>query len=186
MSLYVMVTADFPDVDSSKRAKMYECLKEKNWEKISEVGRDISTVWHTSFKEDVSYTEAINISKNQTSYKVTQSNRGTPIRTLPALPRYYKNGKPCLSYSIQIIYDHTTFEIIAILLISIPNGQLFTAYGNKIATSGKSKDESFRYKYSSNPYFALLSHKPFRVKFIYFDPNSGFSKKDITTSSMIQ
>lgn len=63
MPLYVMVTADFPDVDSSKRTKIYECLKEKKWEKINEVGRDISTVWYASFKENVAYTEAIDISK---------------------------------------------------------------------------------------------------------------------------
>ena len=36
----------------------------KKVEKISEVRRDISTVWHASFKEGVSYPEAIHICKN--------------------------------------------------------------------------------------------------------------------------
>lgn len=65
MPLYVMVTADFPDVDSSKRAKIYECLEKKHWTKVSDIGRDISTVWYASFKEGVSYEEAISITKDR-------------------------------------------------------------------------------------------------------------------------
>ena len=49
------------------------------------------------------YRGLVPISKNQTSYKATQTDMGTPIRTPPSLPQYYENGKPCLSYSIQII-----------------------------------------------------------------------------------
>lgn len=132
------------------------------------------------------YRGLVPINKNQTSYRATQSHRGTPINTLPGIPKYYSDGKPCLSYSIQIIYNHRTFEIIAILLISIPNGQLFSTYGNKIVNCGKTKDESFRYRYRSNPYFELVPEKPFRVRFIHFDQNSGFAKKDITANSLIQ
>lgn len=125
------------------------------------------------------------LAKNQTSYKPTHSYRGTPIRTKPNLPSYYKNGKPCLTYAIQIIYDHKTFEIIAILLISIPNGKLFKVYGNKIANSGKTKDESFRYRYRTNPCFELLQNKPFRVRFIYYKTNPKLSREDITANPKI-
>ena len=124
-------------------------------------------------------------SNNQTSYKPTASYRGTTIRTQPNLPHYYSNGKTCLTYTIQIIYDHTTYAIIAILLICIPNGQLFAVYGNNIVTAGKSKDESFRYKYARNPCFDLLPERPLRVKFIYFNNSYGLAKKDITEKNSI-
>lgn len=64
MSFYVMVSADFPDTDSEQRDKIYECLKKEKWKKITNVGRDISTVWYASFKDEVSYTDAIKISKD--------------------------------------------------------------------------------------------------------------------------
>lgn len=119
-------------------------------------------------------------SKNQTSYKPTASYLGTRINAEPNLPHYYSNGKPCLTYTIQIIYDHTTYEIIAILLICIPNGQLFRVYRNDIITAGKSKDESFRYKYAKAPYFSKLPDNPPRVKFIYFNDKYGLTKEEIT------
>lgn len=65
MSVYVMVTADFPNVDSNERTKIYECLKNKQWIKISDVGRDISTVWYASYKDDVSYEKAISATKDE-------------------------------------------------------------------------------------------------------------------------
>lgn len=64
MSLYVMVSADFPFVDPSKREKIYKCLEEKKWTKVTDVGRDISTVWYASFEEGTSYDGAIDTSKN--------------------------------------------------------------------------------------------------------------------------
>lgn len=65
MSFYVMVTADFPNVDSADRKKIYECLEGKNWKKVSDVGRDISTVWYASFEEGIPYDDAIRTSKEQ-------------------------------------------------------------------------------------------------------------------------
>ena len=59
-----MVSADFPDVDSAKRKKIYECLKEKKWKKIKDAGRDISTVWYASFEDEATYKGAIRTSKN--------------------------------------------------------------------------------------------------------------------------
>jgi len=64
MSSYVMVTADFPNVDAGERTKIYECLEKKDWTKVSDIGRDISTVWYASFKEGISYEKAISITKN--------------------------------------------------------------------------------------------------------------------------
>lgn len=58
---YILVTADFPDVTSEQRNKIYECLKTKQWNKVTEFGRDITTAWYTSFKEGVSEASAIKV-----------------------------------------------------------------------------------------------------------------------------
>ncbi|MCK5605624.1 hypothetical protein KAR91_27265 [Candidatus Pacearchaeota archaeon] len=63
MSKYVLVSADFPDVDSSERTKIYECLEGKNWKKVEDAGRDISTVWYAFFNDDASDEGAISTSK---------------------------------------------------------------------------------------------------------------------------
>lgn len=126
------------------------------------------------------------VGKNQTCYNPTHSHSGTRINTTANLPDYYNNGKPCLTYYIQIIYDHTTFENIAILLICVPNGQLFGVYGNDIINAGKNKDESFRYKYSRNPYFSSLGRRYVRAKFIYYNNSYGLTKIDIADHSRIR
>jgi len=46
---YVLITADFPDVNSTQRDQIYKCLEEKNIIKIKEFGRDISTVWQAYY-----------------------------------------------------------------------------------------------------------------------------------------
>mgnify|MGYP000451461872 CR=1 FL=1 len=117
------------------------------------------------------------VSKNQTSYCATESyTKRTMIKTIPNLPYSYFEY-PCLTYAIQTIYDpDNNYSTLAVLLISIPNGQLFNIYGNNIAKAGKLKNESFRYVYSRNPYFEKIKKctpcSPHRVKFIYF--NEGY------------
>ena len=64
MSLYVMTSADFPGVTSDQRAKIYEYLKNEKWVKVTEAGRDVSTVWYALFLDSVSLESAISISKN--------------------------------------------------------------------------------------------------------------------------
>lgn len=58
---YVIVTADFPDVTTEQRTKIYKCLQDKKWQKITELERDISTVWYASFKAEVDEKSAINL-----------------------------------------------------------------------------------------------------------------------------
>jgi hypothetical protein len=93
---------------------------------------------------------------------------------------------------LQIVYEAETYDIIAIQLISVPNGQLYKIYGDAIvgkgkAGSGKGKSNktwSMRYVYSNNHVFDTLDGKPIRVKFIYFKKPSGKcliqNKSDIT------
>jgi hypothetical protein len=136
------------------------------------------------------------IGKNQTSYNPDKTKSGTKITVNPNLPQYYCEGtnleKPCLTYSIQMVHDATTLEIIAILLISIPNGQLYRVYGNDIVGAGKIKGKSMRYEYKNNFFFNTLEDKPHRVRFIWFNeqyvrsPTSMIkTKNDITARSEI-
>lgn len=55
MSHYVFVSADFPNVNSEQREKIYECLRKKYWTKVTCVGKDISTTWQVSFQDSASY-----------------------------------------------------------------------------------------------------------------------------------
>lgn len=130
------------------------------------------------------YKGLVPVGKTQTTYEAHETHRGTPIATKPTLPKYYNMGredeKPCLTYAFQIIHDPATLDIIAILLISIPNGQLYKLYGTRIVSAGKVKGESFRYRYRGDPFFESLPDKPHRVKILHFDEKSGYTKKDIT------
>ncbi len=117
------------------------------------------------------YKGKINIALNQTSYRVNKV-------FSPNLPQYYKpdgnKAKPCLTYVIQIIYEHAKPDLKALKLICIPNGQLYPHYGRKVFKSGKggyAKARDFRFNYSVEPYFKILSkhynEKIFRVELIY-------------------
>lgn len=131
------------------------------------------------------YKGKINIAINQTSYGVSK------IFT-PNLPQYYqispKTGKPCLTYIIQIVHEHAKPNIKALKLVCIPNGQLYPHYVKGIFKSGKggyAKGKDFRYNYSVEPYFKLLSNKYnekiFRIELIYLA--KGVKKEYITNLS---
>jgi len=84
----------------------------------------------TALLENTSdYKGVINISKNQTSYSIPNKFKGN-------LPTKYKDGKITLTYIIQVIHEHFSKKIHAIVLACIPNGKLsniYTAlYGSKI------------------------------------------------------
>ena len=133
------------------------------------------------------YKGKINIAINQTSYEVNKL-------FSPNLPQYYrissKDKKPCLTYIIQIVHEHAKPNIKAMKLVCIPNGQLYSHYGKSIFKSGKSgmaKGKDFRYKYSVEPYFKLLSDryrkKIYRIELIYL--SSDLRAEDITNLSDI-
>jgi hypothetical protein len=46
-----MVSADFPGVTTDRRNKIYECLSQNLWKKVTEFGRDITTVWYASLRQ---------------------------------------------------------------------------------------------------------------------------------------
>jgi len=126
----------------------------------------------------------INVAANQSSYNVDNSFH-------PNLPTYYTVNKkklPCLTYIIQIIHEHAKPDIKALILASVPNGQLYPVYGNSIVQSGKAgvgKSKDFRFKYSTEPVFKLLSvnGKIFRVELIYL--SKKLSTESITNNKDI-
>jgi len=132
------------------------------------------------------YKGKINIRVNQTSYRVNKI-------FSPKLPQYYSpkgnSKKPCLTYIIEIIHEHAKPNIKALKLVCIPNGQLYPHYGKSIFKSGKggyTKAKDFRFNYSAEPHFKLLSkhnEKIFRVELIYLA--KGLKVKDITNLSGI-
>ena len=130
------------------------------------------------------YKGKVALSANQTSYEASRTHTGIPTSVHASLPKYYNIGKktekPCLTYIIQIIHDIKSMEIIAVLLICIPNGQLYDVYENKIVGAGKGKNVSMRYEYKVNPFFQTLGNNYYRVKFLFHQP-SRILKPEITS-----
>ena len=120
----------------------------------------------TALLENTSdYKGVINISKNQTSYSIPNKFKGN-------LPTKYKDGKITLTYIIQVIHEHFSKKIHAIVLACIPNGKLSNIYGDEIMKAGKGgwkKAKDFRFCYKTrngNLEFRLVNGKPPRVEII--------------------
>ena len=113
-----------------------------------------------------------NVGENQTSYKDDSFNSN--------LPNFYNNTvqklkKICLTYIILVVYDDETLEVVSILLISIPNGELNKVYNKSIVGAGKGFGKSFRFKYKC--LFNLLGSDKLRYSFIYL--NNKIKEKEI-------
>ena len=129
---------------------------------------DVKTVSESNWGD---YKGKIAVQPNQTSY---------PLRRFglcPNLPEFYcttfeRNGrsfkKPALTYFVYILHRHASPEIYSILLISMPNGRLYSVYGDRILQAGKTRN-SVRYAFKEEPRFVLLSasqNTRFRVEFL--------------------
>ncbi|MEJ5166596.1 MAG: hypothetical protein WHV67_06175 [Thermoanaerobaculia bacterium] len=133
------------------------------------------------------YKGKVNIGINQTSYCIENDFKSN-------LPFYYKMEnnieKPCLTYVIQIIHEYAKSDIKCLLLISIPNGQLYSQYKKEIFKSGKAgyaKAKDFRFTYRSNPLFKILSdhynEKKYRVEIVFI--SKEIHQKEITNLNEI-
>lgn len=128
------------------------------------------------------YKGKVQLGRNQISYAIR--------KFAPNLPPVYKQvDLPSLTYTIQIIHEHMSPKIVALNVISIPNGQLLEYYGENILHAGKrgwTKATDIRYKYTTEPRFVLLSEKYneniFRIEILLL--NRHFSVKDITGKSL--
>lgn len=123
------------------------------------------------------YKGKIPIGENQTSYRSSHCNANLPYN----YNQGKENEKLCLTYALNIIYDDESedFKILAVILVSIPNGKLKRKYKEKIIGRGKNKGKSFRYEYKNSPFYEYLPDKPSRVRALYID--SSIDEKSVTT-----
>lgn len=119
----------------------------------------------------------VQLGKNQISYKIPAFS--------PNLPKFYSTVRlPTLTYAIQIVHEHMSNNITAISVISIPNGQLYSNYGDSILQAGKGgwlKANDVRYNYRKEPTFKLLSSdelKVYRIEVLAL--SRLFTIKDLT------
>ena len=138
---------------------------------------DIKTAKFTNFSD---YKGKVPISENQTSYQSKNFSSNLPFQYSI---KDTNENKYCFTYVLNVIYgdEESNFEIIAILLIAIPNGRLKEIYGDSIIGAGKNKGKSFRFEYKNSPYFKICHKAKLtkRVKFIY--KKTTVKENDITT-----
>jgi hypothetical protein len=121
------------------------------------------------------YKDVINIGKNQTSYSIGDKFKGS-------LPTRYSDGKITLTYTVQVIHEHFSDKIHALVLACVPNGNLNEVYGGKIMKAGKGgwkKAKDFRFRYKSEGgvlKFELIDGKPPRVEIISALENSNIAQ----------
>lgn len=131
------------------------------------------------------YKGKIPIGANQTSYKSDK------YRFEVNLPYEYSfKNKICLTYFINIIYDIEKENIIikSIMIICVPNGDLYKKYGDSIIGAGKTgySGKGFRYVFEKEPHFILLNNKPYRIRMIYSNPDTNKFKNDIVGFKMFK
>lgn len=126
---------------------------------------DVKTVSYSNLGD---FKGKIQIGRNQTSYA-----GGNGFR--PNLPTQYgTNGPVTLTYAIYLL--HRQFEnMLAMEVISIPNGKLHPIYGDDIIQAGKggyANGNDIRYSFRNSPIFESLDlqgGKRFRVRLIAID-----------------
>ena len=141
---------------------------------------DIKTASESNWGD---YKGKIAIQPNQTSYPLSKFN------ITPNLPTYYSKTyekdkiiykKLSLTYFINILHKHASQDIYSMILVCMPNGELYNIYNDSILQAGKTKN-SVRYSYKEEPQFRLLSTKMnkniYRVEFII--KNKKYTQKDI-------
>jgi len=116
----------------------------------------------------------IQIGQNQTSYSVNKTKKGSIYPFKASLPPIYSNGKLCLTYIVQIIYNNYDDKPKIISLFSIPNGALYNTYGNCVNAGKHRKDLNklqsrgdIRFLYKDASRFKNLPYQPSRIIVIY-------------------
>ena len=132
---------------------------------------DIKTVTLSNIGD---FTKNIFVGDNQNSYRGNIEVKGKPPRPYAGnLPSFYtkKDGekKICLTYFLLILYDESNLDIQTIVLTCMPNGKLYSIYGNKVLSPGKNPGK-IRYNYTAVPKFELLRDK-YRSKILLWNEN---------------
>jgi hypothetical protein len=141
---------------------------------------DIKTISDSNWGD---YKGKIAVQPNQTSYPLFKYN------LLPNLPTFYSKtfqkgrnrySKPTLTYFIYILHKHASQEIYSVLLVCMPNGELYEVYGDRILQAGKTRN-SVRYAFKVEPRFILLSEQRgrniFRAEFLI--KNKNYTQRDL-------
>jgi len=139
---------------------------------------DVKTVSESNWSD---YKGKIAVQPNQTSYPLSK------FGLSPNLPTHYSKTfkrnnqrykKLTLTYFIYVLHKHASDKIYSILLICMPNGELYDIYGDKILQAGKTRN-SVRYVFKEEPRFILLSDKRevFRVEFLI--KSKDFTQRDL-------
>ena len=127
----------------------------------------IDSIIHIDIKtakldNDADHRGKVALSLNQTSYHYSTQNE----EIKGSLPLFYnlsnnvKEKKLTITYMIQTVYDEKDYTICCILLICVPNGQLYSVYGDDIMDAGKNKGNSFRYRYGDQTFKLLNDNIP--------------------------
>lgn len=139
---------------------------------------DSRTKRKTNNKSD--YLGVVSIGHNQTSYEYIDQRGISHSANLPTI--YKSKNKLCLTYIIQLIYDKAedgNLIIMALLLISVPNGRLKSLYKDEICGGSKNANEAFRYYYKRRPKFEKISGKPYRFHLLYLHPSLENKSEEI-------
>lgn len=115
------------------------------------------------------------VGDNQNSYIGNINVKGKPSRPYKGnLPTFYtkRDGqkKLCLTYFIVILYNEINLDIQAIAIISMPNGELNSVYGDRVISAGKNPGK-IRFNYTQVKEFELLEDKPSRTKVLLWNEN---------------
>ncbi|HOJ63863.1 MAG TPA: hypothetical protein PLE45_05530 [Spirochaetota bacterium] len=175
----------FCDIDRGAERIYYWLLNQLGIPNSTPIGSDLlfetcnafihidvkTSSYYTGENRDINVSDfkgVVSVGENQTSYQYIDDNKIIHSSNLPTI--YKSKNKLCLTYIIQLIYDKEkdgNLKILALILISIPNGELKKVYGDEICGGSKNKNEAFRYYYKRKPRFELLESKPYRIKLLY-------------------
>lgn len=131
---------------------------------------DVKTVYSGNIGDFIG---SIFVGDNQNSYDGKIVVRGKESRDyIGNLPNYYTKAdgskKICLTYFLVTLFDDSYSGLLIMLLMCMPNGELYDTYGDAVLKAGKNTG-LIRYDYAAAPVFNLLERKPSRVKVIYWD-----------------
>lgn len=137
---------------------------------------DIKTA---KYENAADHSGKIPIGLNQTSYYDENSGFRGNLPTRYTIRRDDQNqSKLCITYAIQIVFFEKNQEIICVVLVCIPNGELHPLYHDNVVDKGKSKGKSIRYRYGDQLFGALAGKKE-RYSIIYQDPERAKEVKSV-------
>ena len=139
---------------------------------------DIKT---SKFENPADHSGKVPIGQNQTSYF---DHSAEFTGNLPNVYTFERSDseekKVCVTYVIQVVYFEDSQKILCVVLVCIPNGDLYIVYGDEVMDRGKTKGTSARYRYGDQ-YFKKLIDTPNRFVTVYENSNFMDSVNEVIT-----